>query len=225
MSLINLKPLHNNLALKISTAPTQEPVELDEMKEYLRQDHDAEDNLIKDILIPASRRIVEEYTRRSLISQTWDMFLDFFPGGNKALLFRGVQQSHINQIRQGDDFIIVPRSPLISVTSISTFADDNTETTFASSNYIVDAESDPGRILLNRGSVWPDNLREYHAVKVVFVAGYGTTKASVPEDIRTAVKMVCAQLYEHRGDEEDKTPTIPKAAKFLLKPYVVHRLG
>lgn len=224
MSLNVLQPCHNNLGLNLVTPPTSEPVSLDEMKEYLRQDHDAEDELIT-AFITAARITVEEWLRRALINQTWEMYLDYFPGSGQEGIWSGVRQGTKRSVRDAEDVLIMPRSPLSSVTSISTFAIDDTESTFASTNYTVDTQSDPGRIFLKDGAVWPDDLRDYHAVKITFVAGYGANAASVPQSLKLAVKMMAAQYYEHRGDEQDKVPVMPKAVRALLSPYIIHRLG
>ena len=48
-------------------------------------------------------------------------------------------------------YISLPRPPLVSVTHLKTFDEDNTETTFASSKYHIDSARNPARIVFERG--------------------------------------------------------------------------
>ena len=47
---------------------------------------------------------------------------------------------------------------------------------------------------------WPTALRVANSIEVEYRAGYGTDPASIPADIRQAVLMLTANLYEHRGE-------------------------
>lgn len=60
------------------TAPAVEPLSLAETKDYLRVEHNDDDDLIG-ALIAASRIHVEAQTRRALITQTWRITLDAWP--------------------------------------------------------------------------------------------------------------------------------------------------
>jgi len=63
--------------LVVDTGPTQEPVTLQEVKEYLRVD-DATDERVVRPFIESARRFCEEHTGRALMSQTLTLFLDAF---------------------------------------------------------------------------------------------------------------------------------------------------
>lgn len=56
-------------ALSVLASPAAEPVSLAEAKEFLRLDHDLDDNLITG-LIASARVWAEEYTRRAIVQQT-----------------------------------------------------------------------------------------------------------------------------------------------------------
>lgn len=66
-------------ALKLITPPASEPVTLQEAKNHLRVDVSDDDSLIS-TLITVARQKAEEFTRRSLITQTWELSLDGFQG-------------------------------------------------------------------------------------------------------------------------------------------------
>ena len=141
----------------------------------------AEDDLLAAI-ITASREHVEDITRRALITQTWDYFLDKFPSSNS---FK------------------IPRGNLQGITHIKYTDSDGDETTLTvDTDYIVEYNGDQcGRIVLPYGETWP-SFTAYTSKPIVtrYVCGYGATAASVPSKIRTAIKMICADMYEMRGE-------------------------
>jgi uncharacterized phiE125 gp8 family phage protein len=165
------------MKLSLYAAPTTLPVTLDEVKAHLRIDDDqvTEDALLFG-LIHAAVEYAETFTRRALITQTWDLKMDRFPCGP----------------------IVLPKAPLQSVSSI-TYTDSNGDSqTWGSSNYIVDTASKPGMVHTAYQVSWPVARDIVNAVTVRFVAGYGTTLASVPESIRLAMLLMIAHWYENR---------------------------
>lgn len=146
------------MALQLITPPTREPLSLAETKAHLRIDGTDEDNLIR-ALIPSARRYCEGFLNRALLTQTWDLWLDAFPG---------------------KDHIDIPLPPLQSVTHIKYYDTDGTEATMDSADYIVDAVSEPGRIVLAYGESWPSTiLRPAKGVVMRFVAGYAAYSGTV----------------------------------------------
>ena len=111
---------------------------------------------------------------------------------------------------------------VVSVTSVSTFNDSDTETTMAASKYYVDSAREPARIVLRQGETFPTALRVANAIKVVYVAGY-SSQYSIPEPIRMGILQHIAYMYEHRGDMYEASAPIPPLLKSLYAPYVVHK--
>jgi len=156
-----------------------------EAKAWLRieDSETAEDDLI-DSLIRTARRKYEEWTQRALPQQTFDYYLDSEP----------------------ESVIELPRSPLVSVTSIKGFTDtdatDTGGTAMSSSEYYVDVASEPGRVVAFSGFTFPTATRVVNRVIVRFVAGYTSSSGSggVPDLCETAVKKMIARGYEFRGD-------------------------
>ncbi len=66
--------------------------------------------------------------------------------------------------------------------------------------YTVDATSEPARIEPVPSQSWPDTQDVLNAVQVDFVAGYGAASA-VPENAKSAIKMMVADMYEHRESQ------------------------
>lgn len=183
------------------TAPAAEPVTTAEAKTHLRVDTTDDDTYI-DTLVKSARMWVERTNGIALVTQTWDGAIDEFPGGDGA--------------------IVIPKYPLVSVSSVTYHDDDlSTSTVFSSASYQVDTLKRPPRIVLKDGVIWPaDSLRHSSGVVVRFVAGYGAASA-VPEDIKHAIKLLVGQMYSHREPEVTGTIVTPIqfAVDALLAPY------
>lgn len=213
------------MSVSLKTAPVLEPFTVSEVKSFLRISHSTEDILLTSMIV-AARQIVEEYTLRALITQTWEMWLDAFPGGRSTVWWDGTLESHANILNAGmKNFLVLPRPPLVSITHLKTYDDSDTATTFSSSYYIADTKGTPGRLGLKTGASWPVALRGINAVNVEWVAGYGVASA-VPTVIKQAIYTIISDLYENRGDDQKmETYDIPSLAKRLLQPYRVLSMG
>jgi uncharacterized phiE125 gp8 family phage protein len=170
--------------VRLATAPTTEPIDIDEAKEHLRVDHNADDALI-DGLIGSARVGCEQIARRAFLPQTWDLILDAWPTGN---------------------VIELPYPPLQSVSAITYVDSDEQSHTLSTADYGVDADSEPGRVYLKYGKSWPGGtLRPLAAIKVRFVAGYADADA-VPWNYKVAIKLTLSAYYENRGDGDFAVP-------------------
>lgn len=83
-----------------------------------------------------------------------------------------------------------------------TTADDNITWTnmgvAPTGDFIVDADSEPPRIIPAYGTFWPQTLRVPNAVQIFFTAGYGNDGAAAPANLKIAVMQVAGVSYEHR---------------------------
>jgi uncharacterized phiE125 gp8 family phage protein len=196
------------MALKLITAAGTEPLTLAQAKLHLRVTASDEDTLVT-ALITAAREQAEAYTRRRFITQTWDYFRDAFPLGYKYPC--------------DEEKIFVPQPPLQSVTSLKYFDTTGVEQTLATSKYLVDASSEPGRIAPAYGETWPCTREQMNAVTVRFVCGYGAAVA-VPSSIAAAMLLIIGHLYENReSTTPDQQMELPLGAESLLAPYRVFR--
>lgn len=208
--------------LNLVTAPTQEPVSLADAKAHLRVDHCDEDALIA-TQIASARQMVENYTGRRLISQTWELFLDAIPFQRDSQWWDGTRQGHISSVLGAPRFIDLKLAPVSAITSFQSYDVGNAVDTFSSSNYFLDSSSAPSRLVLNDSATWPVNLRAVNAIRILFVAGYGTTGRAVPPQLIQAVKCVLATLYVNRGECDDAT-ALNATARGLLDPYKIRRV-
>ncbi len=166
-------------------------VDLADMKAYLKVDSTADDDLITS-LIEAATDLAERYTRREFLNKTFTMYLDFFPyykqyGNTIATLFNNYT-------------ILVKRSKLQSITDIKYYSNDILET-LDSSLYDFTEDNDYSRIyLIDCDSVYPCVDCRKQAIEIEFIAGYGDDNTSLPEALKTAIKIIVAYMYENRGD-------------------------
>lgn len=169
-----------NARLALTTAPTEEPVSVQELRAHSRIDVVDDINYIA-ILIPASRQWIEQYLGRQLITATWTMTLDEFPA---------------------DGVIELPRPPLLAVSSVKYYDTARVLQTFAAAGYnahtFAGPEAPMGRVELASGSVWPTAYSGEGAVQIAFTAGYGAAGAAVPMQIKQAILLHAAELYERR---------------------------
>jgi uncharacterized phiE125 gp8 family phage protein len=153
------------------------------------------ENDLIEALITSARQYAEDFQRRAYITQTWELWLDDWPEG---------------------DYIQIPLPPLQSVSSVKYYDTDDTENTFSTDDYFVDTKSEPGRVSLNYGEVWPTTtLRPANGVCVTFVAGYGDNRSDVPKKVKQAMLLLISGWYENR-ESYHATGGIPKEAPFAV---------
>ena len=173
------KPLITTLEIP----PTEEPVELREAKTHmsLEEGETIEDEYIDGILIKAAREYVESITGRAILDQTWSYYLSEWPEGNEILL---------------------PRPPLIwtEADSYITYTDTagTTTTMTITTDYLVDTDREPGRIVLPYGKVWPsDSLHPKNPIRIYYDCGW-TDPENVPAMLKAAILLVTSDMYENR---------------------------
>lgn len=209
-------------ALKLITAPVNPAVSLTEIKSYLRVDGSTDDDMLT-AFISAATTIIEKWISRSLITQTWALWMDEFPSYRSREIPEGVTEGRLADYFSDSKFICLPLFPLQSVTHLKTYADDNVAVTMDPSLYHVDTVSEPGRLSLTNASTWPTTfLRPIHGIEIQFVCGYGLTSSSIPTAITQAIKEMVGKFYSARGCEDAEVTSVVAA---LLRPYKIMRIG
>lgn len=173
------------MAIRVIIPPTVEPVTLDEVKTWCRIDAtgdtvaDAADDALLSSLITAAREEAENLTRRAFLEQTLELTLPTFPRWGQ-----GVELS---------------RPPLAEVASVAYFDADNASVTMDEAAYVVLNASDavPSSLYPAPGGFWPDTYPRPDAVTIRYAAGW-TDAASVPENIKTWIKMRVATMWANR---------------------------
>lgn len=163
------------MAVRVTTEPTSEPLTLASLKARLQVDHDDDDAVLSSLLV-AARQKIEEWEWRAHLQQTLTLTLDHLPW-----------------------VFYLPRPPLQSVTSITYIDTQGNEQTLAADQYIVDTESEPGRIVPAYGVCWPAVRCQPNAVTVVYVAGH-EDRNDVPQSTLIAISELVRRTYAPTAD-------------------------
>jgi len=148
-----------------------------EFKTHARIYHTQDDAYIATLILSATQ-VIEAETRRALINRSFAYQLEGFPA---------------------DGEIILPRSPLSSVTSVTYTDAAGATQTLSASLYHVYSVNGVGRVVLKSTESWPATVGTGALdVTVNFVAGYGATAASVPVALDHAVLLQATHMYENR---------------------------
>lgn len=224
--------MRTNIGLEVVSAPAAEPVSLTNQKAFMRIDTSADDSLIN-ALISAARQHIESITGRAIINRTLAQWYDRFPENpaaspdrHRSDWWNGIKQGPVSWITPGaSNYLELLRSPVSSITSIKTYDTDDSESTFAATNYRLDDSTYQARVVLVQGAVWPVNLRTSKAIKITYVAGYGNSADNVPSDLVHAVKQLVTHFYENRCPvEPEQHYELPMSISALLAPYKMHEI-
>lgn len=150
------------MPFRVSTAPTAEPFYLAELKALLRVDHDVDDALLSSLLT-SCRQQLESVLGRALVAQTVTINRDEFPIAEFCL----------------------PRSPALSVSSITYVDSAGATQTVATTVYTLDTATEPNEIVLAYGQVWPTARFQRNSVTVTYKAGYATSFTADTTDVLT----------------------------------------
>ena len=182
------------MSLIQTSAPSVEPVTTTNQKDWMRVDASDEDTLIGN-LAAASRSYIEMSTSRQMITATWVYKIPAFPS----------------------DELVLPISPLQSVTSITYVDTAGATQTWSASLYTVDTAADIGRVRPIYDEDFPESRGYADDVTITFKAGYGNAASDVPDTALTAIKLLAANWYENReANAGIKLHHVPMALETLI---------
>lgn len=183
--------------LVLKTGPATTAISLAEAKAFLRVDSDYDDDdAYITSLIGVATNVVEQFTRRRLITQTYNIYYDEFPP------YMDLQVGNV-----------------ASVTHVKYYDTDNTLQTLDTSEYDVDIRVKPGRIYQAEDGNFPDTYERANSVEVEFVVG--SAASDVEDAIKQAMYIVIGRYYENRQDVVMGTQVneLPLMVEHLLTPY------
>lgn len=184
--------------IKVITPVSAEPITVDDVKDQLRIDTAEEDDYLADLIF-AARDYAEHYTRLSLATQVLDLMLDALPSA---------------------DFIDLPGSPVQFVTSFKLTDVFAVETTMVlGTDYLVDLDRIPARIVLPYNKSWPGiELHPVAPIRIRYESGYNNTTNKIPYSLKAGLLLHVGLLYQYRDAE------IPEGAMTTVKRlYDMHR--
>lgn len=192
----------------LSSSATVYPITLADAKTQLNVSSTFDDDLIAN-MIAAATQYAENITNRRFCTET------------RVLKMDGFEDPRYVHDRQ----IYLPKSPLLTVSSIKYTASDGTaNTTLSTTKYTVSAGDIPGRIFEAYNNTWPTPQSIPNSVTVTYTVGYGSTQAVVPPNVRHAIRLMVADHYRNRGDEP-VSADVNRAAMDLLAYEMVPDYG
>lgn len=211
-------------AIRVTTAADDFPVSVSEAKQHLRITHNFDDDYIRDLLATATQR-AETETRRKLVTQTVEIYLDCFPAKDEtfywneagritgryaaryaSILLPGGYVSAVNEIEYID-----PTGALQTLTGPSsqtpgTDYQEALQDTFEA--FVFPAED----------SDWPEtDSGVVNAVRIEYVVGWPVD--DVPATIKHAIRFMVADAYNSR----DSAGKFSEQASALLEPQRIFR--
>lgn len=184
-------------------APSVEPITLPEAKAHLNITGTSRDTYITS-LITVTRRGIERYLKRALITQTWKVYYDCWHNCMK-----------------------IPFPVLQTVDSVIYKDSNGNDQTWATDQYWVVNTEDPGSIVRAYNVTFPQ-LQDGRpdAIEIEFTCGYGDAASDVPEEIRHAQKIWLTDLFEHRGEivVANAAHRIPDHVKNLLHDHRIYNV-
>ena len=182
------------------SGPAAEPIALAEAKQFIRVEHDDDDDVIG-ALIVGSRIHVETQTRRALITQSWRLTRDVWP--------------------ETGCLPVLP-VPVKTLDAVRIYNADGTTQTIDAAAFVLDKAAAPARLAFTRGAL-PAPERPVGGIEIDVTCGYGDAPDDVPEPLRQAIRLLVAHWYENRGLVAigHEIAVLPQTVTALIAPYRV----
>ncbi len=179
-----------------------EPVTAAEAKSQLIIDGGfTADDALLDSYIKAARLTAERYCSISFVESTYVERVDYFPMNGELI------KLSVGQV-----------SEVVSITYIDT---DGNSQTWDAANYKLDNTGRQARVARAYNVSYPTTRDEINAVTITYKSGFGSSASDVPQDIKQAILLIVAEMYQNR---EDRVKQLPTASQYLLQGYMVNSL-
>lgn len=169
------------MSIKVITPNANLPIDLSEMKAHLYLVGTADDAELTNKILEI-KELAENFTHRFFLTTVAEYALDGFPSESRELW--------------------IPRPPLVSVQKVEYYDVDGVLQEMPLSDFFVDTRSTIGKLVLKSGKSFPATEEgRPNSVVITFTAGYGNTHASLPKDLKTALKLLVASNWENRQED------------------------
>lgn len=180
------------MGLNLIQESTDEPVNLQEVRDFCNFPLTDRDDEFRAHMRMARER-VEGVVHRQLLTATWELYLDAFPGTTDKIFLT----DHC------------ARPPFQSVTSIVYTDVDGVSQTVATNDYALSSAPESGRIALAYNTNWPSTRAIAEAVTITFVNGHGDDPVNdVPEIYKGIIKTLVLMWWRKEapvGELPDRT--------------------
>jgi len=184
---------------KIKTAPTWDPITVDELKRNLHieiNNHD-QDEYLQEILLSIIDQVQTDIGRQ-IARATYTMYLDGYPDGDEVEITLG---------------------PVDAISTVKYYADGASElTTVDAGDYQLDNTELTGRLRFFNSFITDDE--KMNVVQIEFTNGYGSAP-SVPRSLKDAIILLASDRY--LNPENSGVSVNQSAAERLLRNYRIQR--
>ncbi|MDR0968397.1 MAG: head-tail connector protein [Holosporaceae bacterium] len=194
------------MQLNLIEQPASEIVTLGEAKNYLRIDHDFDDNLILN-LIKSTREAIETTIQKSIVKQTWEYKLDresvsnFKPGNSSyPNIFCGVMR------------IPLPKPPIMKIILVEI---DDRE--IDPKKYSLETINERFCLCLNDPKLF-QNKRKI-SVRIIYETGISEDPENIPYQLKLANLMLVANAFQERFSYP-QNGFVSQGVKRLLSPFL-----
>ncbi|MBR1733960.1 MAG: phage head-tail connector protein [Alphaproteobacteria bacterium] len=196
--------------LVLITQPKDEIISLKETKNYLRIDHNFDDELLK-MLISATRAAMETIIQKSILSQTWEYTIDHY-----SISYIRHEKRNIANIFDGIITVPLPKSPVVSIISVKIG-----EKLIEPKLYYLKKIENKCCLILNSKTL--DYKRMKDSITIRYVSGIATKISNVPYQLKLANLILVANAYQERYSYSPDS-VISQKVKDLLKPFLNLRI-
>jgi len=174
---------------RVTVAPAVLPVELDDLKLWLKITGNASDDLLN-LMLESATEYAEQATGRWFITRTAETYRELFPSVCNA-------EGYYRELPAWE----IKRSPLQSIEKITYFS-EGSQLEVDPSVYYNTTETAFSKVLARQGSAGFPGLDEARLqnITIEFKAGYGDTPTEVPSWAKTAISSHVMAMWANRGD-------------------------
>ncbi|MDR2724450.1 MAG: head-tail connector protein [Holosporaceae bacterium] len=194
------------MQLNLLEKPSDEIITLEETKNYLRIDHDFDDNLIL-AFIKSTREAIETIIQKSIMKQTWEYRLD-----NSSICNFDFGESNYPSIFCDSMRIPLPKPPIIEIVSVSV---DDQEV--ESNKYLLEKINNKFCLCINSKQLFKNKRNISTTIK--YHAGIAEQIENVPYQLKLANLMLVANAFQERFSYQQNS-IVSQGVKQLLGPFL-----
>ncbi|MDR0580726.1 MAG: head-tail connector protein [Holosporaceae bacterium] len=198
------------MQLNLLEKPSEEIITLVETKNYLRIDHDFDDNLITAI-IKSTREAMEAIIQKSILKQVWEYKLDNMSIGNFDFQEGNYPSLYCNSVR-----IPLPKPPIREIISASV---DNRELNL--DKYSLEKTNDKFCLCVDRKHLFRN--RRKISITIKYSAGIVDSAENIPYQLKLANLMLVANAFQERFLYPQNS-IVSQGVKQLLHPFLNLRI-
>ena len=181
------------MRLEFQELEVEECISIEDAKFHCKIDTDDEDDYIES-LITTARVYCENWCGTALVPQ-------------RSIAYYDSKDKFI-----GERLLRLPHLKVISIVSVNSYDDDDTESLFAGSNYRLSGD----RLILKNSASFPSDVRDYDSLAIEFISGYGTSEVvddevviteTVPSPVKQAMLELILNWHENRAAVYDQMNT------------------